>query len=198
MHDGRAAALAADQLGDGVDLFGGEGDDGRAARQAGDLLRTGIGELRQARARDDFDAGQHLAQDAGHGAGAEKQCFLAAAHVENAVGEDVAAFEVAGQLHLVDGDEGGVGVRRHGLDGTDLEARLGRHDLLLARNQRDIGDADLLGDTAIDLARKQPQRQADDARRMGDHAFDGVMGLTGIGRSENGLDRVSGEYVGGH
>ena len=39
-HHRRAAALAADQLGDGVDLVGREGDDGRAARQAGDLLRA--------------------------------------------------------------------------------------------------------------------------------------------------------------
>ena len=38
--DGGAAALAADQFGDGVDLVGGEGDDGRAARQARDLLAS--------------------------------------------------------------------------------------------------------------------------------------------------------------
>ena len=37
-HHGRAAALAADQLGDGVDLLDREGDDGRARRQARDLL----------------------------------------------------------------------------------------------------------------------------------------------------------------
>ena len=42
-HHGRAAALAADQLGDRVDLLGREGDDGRAARQAGDLLLAGEG-----------------------------------------------------------------------------------------------------------------------------------------------------------
>ena len=34
-HHRRAAALAADQLGDGVDLVGGEGDDRAAPRQAG-------------------------------------------------------------------------------------------------------------------------------------------------------------------
>jgi hypothetical protein len=37
-HHGGAAALAADQLGDGVDLLGREGDDGRAPGQARDLL----------------------------------------------------------------------------------------------------------------------------------------------------------------
>ena len=37
-HHRRAAALAADELGDGVDRLGGEGDDGAAPRQAGQLL----------------------------------------------------------------------------------------------------------------------------------------------------------------
>ncbi len=44
-HHRRAAALAADQLGDGVDLVGREGDDGRAPGQAGDLLLAGEGEV---------------------------------------------------------------------------------------------------------------------------------------------------------
>ena len=34
-HDGGAAALAADQLGDRIDLVGGEGDDGGAAAAGG-------------------------------------------------------------------------------------------------------------------------------------------------------------------
>ena len=37
-HHGGTAAIAPDQLGNGVDLVGGKGDDGGAARQAGDLL----------------------------------------------------------------------------------------------------------------------------------------------------------------
>ena len=38
----------------------------------------------------------------------------------------------------------------------------------------------------IDLARQQPQRQADHAGAMGQHALDGEMGLAGIGGAENG------------
>ncbi len=49
-HDGRATALPADQLGNGVDLVGGERDHGRPAGQARDLLLARIGEARQARA----------------------------------------------------------------------------------------------------------------------------------------------------
>ena len=48
-HDGGAAALAPDQLGDGVDLLGREGDDGGAARQARDLLLAREGQLREPR-----------------------------------------------------------------------------------------------------------------------------------------------------
>jgi len=36
-HHRRSAPLAADELGDGVDLLGGEGDDGAAPRQAADF-----------------------------------------------------------------------------------------------------------------------------------------------------------------
>ena len=43
-HDGRAAALATDQLGDRIDLVGREGDNRRAPRQTRDLFRAGIGE----------------------------------------------------------------------------------------------------------------------------------------------------------
>ena len=55
-HDGGAAALAPDQLGDRIDLVGGERDDRGAARLAGDLLLAGEGELRQARAAQDVGA----------------------------------------------------------------------------------------------------------------------------------------------
>jgi methionine aminopeptidase len=128
-HDRRAAALAADQLGDGVDLVGREGDDGRAARQARQLLRTGIGEMRQARPGDDGNALQQLLQNAAHGRRAEQQRLLPAAQMQDAVGEDMAALEIAGELHLVDGDEGGIRLARHGLDRADRIARAGRHDL---------------------------------------------------------------------
>ena len=48
-HDhSRAAALAADKLSDGVDGVGGKRDDRAAAGQAGQLLWSGVGQLRQA------------------------------------------------------------------------------------------------------------------------------------------------------
>ena len=185
-HDGGAAALAADQLGDGVDLVGREGDDRRAAGQAGELLLAGIGEMRQARPRHHRDALQQPLQNAAHGRGAEQQRLLPAAQMQDAVGEDVAALEIAGELHLVDGDEGGVGLARHRFHRADRIARARRHDLLLAGDQRDLVRADLLADAAVDLARQQPERQADHAALMRHHALDGEMRLAGVGRPEHG------------
>ena len=43
--------------------------------------------------------------------------------MEQAVGEDVAALAIGGELDLVDGDEIGLEVERHRLDGADIEAR---------------------------------------------------------------------------
>jgi hypothetical protein len=49
-HHRGAAALATHQLGQGIDLGGGEGHDRRARRQPGDLLLAGVGEGGEARA----------------------------------------------------------------------------------------------------------------------------------------------------
>lgn len=185
-HDGGTALLAADQLSDGVDLVGGKGDDRRAPRQAGQLLGAGIGKMRQPRPRHHRDTPQQALQDTLHGGGAQQQRFLAAAQVQDAIGEDVAALEVAGELHLVDGDEGGVGLARHGLDGADRIFGARWLDLFLAGNQRNLVGADLFADAGVDLARQKPERQADDSTLMRHHALDGEMGLAGVGRPEHG------------
>ena len=52
--------------------------------------------------------------------------------------------------------------------------------------ERDRLGADALDELVVDLAREQPQRQADDAGRMREHALDGEMRLAGIGRPEHG------------
>ena len=187
-HHRRAAALAADQLGDRIDLLGRERDDGGAARQPRDLLLAREGELRQPRPGQDMRARQQPLDHRPHGLGAEHQRLLAAAPVEHAVGEDVAALEIGAELHLVDGEEGDVEVARHRLDGRHPEARIRRLDLLLAGDERDRLGAHARRNLVVDLARQQPQRQPDDAGGMAEHALDGEMGLAGIGRPEHGGD----------
>ncbi len=102
--------------------------------------------------------------------------------VQQTVGEDVTAVQVCGELYLVDGKKGDIGIRWHGFHSADTKARAGRQYLLLAGNQRDILHTDLGHHAAIDLARQQTQRQADHTGRLGHHALDGHMGLARIGR----------------
>ena len=128
--------------------------------------------------------------------GAEQQRLVAAAPVEQAIGEDVAALEIGGELDLVERDEGHVEVARHRLDGGDPVARLVGLDLLLAGDQRDMLGADALDDLVVDLARQQAQRQADDAGAVAEHALDGEMRLAGVGRPENRGD-AAGTHRGG-
>src|SRR6516162_5826606 len=119
---------------------------------------------------------------------AEHQRLLASPAVEHAVGEDMAALEVGGELHLVDGEEGDVEVTWHGLDGGDPIARARWLDLLLAGDERDRFRAHARRDLIVELARQKPQRQPDDAGGMTEHALDREMRLAGVGRPKHGGD----------
>lgn len=141
--------------------------------------------MRKPRPLDDSDAGQELQQDRPHRRRTEQQRFFAAAKMQDAIGEDMAALEITGELHLVDRDEGSLGLARHRFDGADGKTRIGRRNLFFAGDQRHILRADLLHYPRIDLARQQPERQADHAGPVSDHALDGIMGLAGIGRPEH-------------
>ena len=88
--------------------------------------------------RDHVHARDQRLDERAHGRGADEQRLLAAALVQQPIGEDVAAVEVGGELDLVDRDEGEVEVARHRLDGRDPVARLVRLDLLLAGDERDV------------------------------------------------------------
>ena len=107
--------------------------------------------------------------------------------MEDAVGEDMAAVFVLGELDFVDGDKVGAHVDGHGFHGADEIARVRRDDALLAGDEGSVGRALGGDDPVIDLAREQAQRQADHAGAVAQHALDGVMRLAGIGGAENGL-----------
>ncbi len=171
-HDhGRAAALATDQFGDGVDGLGRKGDDGRALGQAGQFFRAGIGQLGQAVAGDDLGLGEQPAEQGRKRGGAQEYGLMPAAGMQQAVGEDVAAFGIAAQLDFVDGQEVDLALQRHGLDRAHEVGWQARDDLFLASDQRDRIDA-LDGDHAfVDLARQQAQRQADHAGGVAAHAL---------------------------
>ena len=108
--------------------------------------------------------------------------------MQHAIGEDMAAVEIGGELNFVDGEKGDIEIARHRLDGGDPETRIRRLDLFLAGDQRYRVSADPLDAAAVDFARQKPQRQTDDAGRMREHPLDGEMGLARIGRPEHGCD----------
>ncbi len=192
--DSGTAALPADQLGNGIDLVGRKGDDRRSLRQAGDLLLAGVEELRQPWAFDDRDPRKDTLQDGAHGSGTQKQRLFPPAQMQDAVCEDMPTLEIGSQLHLVDRHECSARLPRHGFDGADGKARAGRSNLLLARDQRNMGNPDLLNDPRIDLAREKTQRQADHATAVRNHALDGIMGLSGVRGAENGGDAPSAKH----
>ncbi len=185
--DGGSTALAAQQFSDGVNLGGRKGDDGRATGQARDFSRTGPSELGKARAEGDVGVGQEAADDRLHGLGAQEQGFGAAAGVEQAVGKDVTPVEIGGCLDFVDGEKIGHHVGGHRFDrGHPVAGRLG-HYALFAGDQSDSRFAHPLDDAVIDLAGQKAQRQADNARAIGQHALDGIVCFARIGGAEHGL-----------
>ena len=184
-NDCRAAALTADPFGNRIDLFDRKGDDGAAARKPRDLSAAGEAQFREPRPRQDRRAGQKLLDPALHGRGADQQGLLASAPVKQAIGEDVAAIEVGGELDFIDGDKAEVEVARHGLDRRDEIACRLRLDFLLAGDERDRRRADPFDDAVIDFPRQETQRQADDAARVPEHPLDRIMRLAGIGRPKH-------------
>jgi len=100
----------------------------------------------------------------------------------------VAALGVGGELDLVYGEELDRAVEGHRFDRADEIARPLRNDLLLAGDQGDGAAAAHGTDPVVDLAREEPQRAADHAGLVTEHALDGQMGLSGIGRAEHRRD----------
>ena len=201
-HHRRAAALAAHQFGDGVDIGGGKGDGGAARRQPRDLLLTGVGEAGKARPGYELDAGYQPADKTPGRIGAEEHGLIGAARPEQPVGEYMAPLAVGAKLDLIDGEKRHLPVQRHGFDGANEIGRLGREDLFLAGHQRHRAFALDTPHPIVVFPRQQPQRESDHAGPETEHPLDGEVGLAGIGRPQNGdqartLARAGGNYAHG-
>ncbi|MNJ44801.1 hypothetical protein D3C77_398670 [compost metagenome] len=196
-HDHRRPApLAAQQFGDGVDLLGREGDHGAAAGQAGQLLRPGVAQGREPLARHDLRIGNQRAHQRRHRPGAQEHGLEPAARVQQPLRKDMAALGIGDQLDLVHRQEVDRPLQRHGLDGADEIGRARRDDLLLAGDQGDRGRPAPRHDQLIDLARQQPQRQADHARAVAQHPLDRQVGLAGVGGAQDRRDARWGQACG--
>ncbi len=115
--------LAADQFGDGINLVRRERDDGGAPWLPGDLAVAREFKLRQPRPRDDAGAGQQPLDDRAHGGRAQQQRFVAAAPMQDPIGENVAALEIRRDLDFIDGEKRHVDIPRHRFHGGHPEAR---------------------------------------------------------------------------
>jgi hypothetical protein len=142
--------------------------------------------LREAVARLDDEFRRQAADQRRRRRRAEQHRFGDPARMQQSMGEDVAALGVGAELDLVDGEELDPAVERHRLDRAHPIARRQRHDLFFAGDQRDVARAARLDHAVVDLARQQPQRQADHAGRMAEHALDRQMRLASVGGAENG------------
>ena len=186
-HDGCAAALLADNLGNGVNIVGGKRGDGRPARQAREFLGTVPTQFGKPRAALDRRVEQ-VFQNRRHGGCAEQQSLVTPARVQNAVGENMPALKVGGKLHFVNGNKIHLAANRQGLGGANEKPRIGRDNFFFAGDQRHISPmhlAEMSGHHAvIYLAREQAQGQPDHAALIGQHAFHGEMRFARIGRAQ--------------
>src|SRR6185437_8132815 len=119
----------------------------------GDLAVAGEFELRQSWPCHDIGAGQQPLDDRAHGGGAEQQRLVAAAAVQDAVGEDVPALKIGRDLDLVDREERDVEIPRPRLHRGNPVARFRRLYLFLAGDEGNVIDADPVNDLVVDLAR---------------------------------------------
>ncbi len=120
---------------------------------------------------------------------------LRAAHVQQPVGEDMAAPRIGAKLDLVDGHE--IGADASGMASAVADPILHAvgDDAFLAGDQRHHGWTARLDDAVIDLARQKAQRQPDDASAMAQHPRDGLMRLAGVRGAQNGGDPSARHHV---
>ena len=187
-HHRGAAPLAADQLGQRIDVCGGEGDDGGTWRQARDLSRTTVGEGREPRTALEFGFRNQPADRPPRRLGAHEHGLARAAGMQQAVGEQMAAVGIGAHLDFVDADEGDAARHRHGFDSAEEVAGVGWENLFLAGNQCHLPRSLDPHRAVVILARQQAQREADHARLVTEQALHGEVGLTGVGWPEDGDD----------
>ncbi len=112
--------------------------------------------------------------------------------MQDAIGENMPAFQIGRDLDFIDREKRHVEIPRHRFDRGDPEPRFRRLYLFFAGNERDGIGARAIDDLVVDLARQQTQRQADHARGMREHPLDRKMGLAGVGGPEHRGDTGAG------
>ena len=172
-HHRRAAALATDQFGDRVDRLGRKGDHGAPPGQASELLLAVVDQLGKPLARADLGVRAQPADQRRDGRRAQQHRLGLAAPVQQALGEYVPTLPVGAELDFIDRQKLDLAIERHRLDRADEILRSPRDDLFFAGDQRHRARPARLDDAIVDFTRQQPERQADHARGMREHALYG-------------------------
>ncbi len=147
-----------------------------------------MGEFGKARAGHESGVGQQRTDQPAHGFRPHEQGLMLAARMQQPVGEHMPTLEIGAKLDLIHSQEIHRPIKRHGFDRTDEVLRAVGQDLFLARQQGHRLGTFLLHHPVIDLAGEQPERQANNAGPVTQHAFDGVVGLARIGGPEHSND----------
>jgi len=188
-HDHRrATARAAEHLGDRINFLAAEGDDDRAFGQSRQFFRACITQRGKPRTLDDFCIGDQRAHHRAQGLGTKDHRFLAPAHIEHPVGEDMPALGVRTQLRLIECGKGHIAFPWHRFCRAQQPACAGWHDLFLARDQADFLWPLDRDHAVINLASEQTQRETDHSAGMATQSLNGEMRLARIRRAEHGFD----------
>ena len=147
---------------------------------------------------DEFNAGYQGRDGAAHGVGPHEQRFMQPARAQQPVGKHMTAFRISTKLNFVNRQEITAHRLWHRFDGANPISRAWGDDAFLPRYQGHNTGAAQGNDFVINLARKQAQRQADNAGAVAQHPFDGVMRLAGVGRPKDRDSSRIGARVIGH
>ena len=135
-HHRTTALLAADQFGNGIDIFNRKADNCTAFRHPAYLFRTC---MRQRRKTILFHKGHprhHRGDRRAHGVRPQKQRFHQPARVDQTVGEHMATVRISAQLYFVHGHKIGTNVQRHRFDRADPIQRAVGHNAFFTCHQR--------------------------------------------------------------
>ena len=154
-HHRRPALLSAQQFGDGIDVIHRKADNGAAPGHTADFLGAGIDQFAKAITAQELCLWHQFGNGPAHRIRAQKQGFLCTTGVQQAVGENMAAFGVGTELNFINRQKIGAHAIGHRLDRADPVLGARWHDAFLAGDQCHNGRAAQINNAVINLARQQ-------------------------------------------
>ncbi len=108
--------------------------------------------------------------------------------IQQTVSKDMAPFGIGAELDFINGQKIAPHALGHRLNRADPIGRTRRHDPLFSGHKRHDAGATHSHNPVVNLARQEPQRQADHTGAVGQHPFNRVVRLASIRRPKHGRD----------